>query len=230
MAITFVTGNASSLDSTGTISSHVVTSGTDRVLILFSAEGGDTTPQSITGVTWNTSENFTKLGRAAVSAGIDNDYCAEIWYLVNPTATTANCVITLDGASGAREYYLLEANGVNQTTPFRDFTTAFQNTEDTTITATLSSAVGDVVVDAAACGAHRTKTVGASQTQLFNATGAYSTSNRPELGVSWEAGAASVTMSWSLNNANRWATVLGSLQPSAASAGQVVISASSDIQ
>jgi len=72
-----------------TISGFTVAANSNRVLIV-SADVYDAA-QNITGITWNGTENF--VFGVAVDAG-SSDRRAEIWYLVNPTATTADVVTT----------------------------------------------------------------------------------------------------------------------------------------
>lgn len=71
--------------------SHVAGGGADCVLMVGVSIDSDTV--NVDTITFNTSESFTQL-RNDVNAGANS---SEIWYLLNPTDTTANIVVTLDG-------------------------------------------------------------------------------------------------------------------------------------
>lgn len=116
---------------------------------------------------------------------------ARLWYFVNPPLGSTNIVIGFSstddyGFCGCSSY-----NNVDQTTVFHNASTASSNASP--ITVDVSSVAGELVVDATAAG-DGALTVGGGQTEVFN--GASS-----GLGVfhgahSYEAGAATVTMSW----------------------------------
>ena len=99
--------------------SQVVSAGTDRGLFVCSQARHNATPgKSITSVSFNGSEAFTKV-RADARAGVSNaGFTTELWYLVAPTVTNANVVITYSGANvdaiGASATLL---TGVSQTSP-----------------------------------------------------------------------------------------------------------------
>src|SRR6185436_18196667 len=104
-------------------------------------------------------------GTGAANGGQDR---AELFYLANPPVGAANVVITLGAGKnkrivgGAVTFF-----GVDQTTTVGTSNTNTGNT--TTPTVTLSSASGQVVVDAmTANGDAGTPTVGSGQTQSYN--------------------------------------------------------------
>jgi len=81
---------SSSGGTSGTISSFVVPSGTNKCILVGVAIRGD---QYVTGITFNTSENFVKVDSDKYSTGTGS-LTIELWKLVNPTSTTANIVVT----------------------------------------------------------------------------------------------------------------------------------------
>jgi len=114
-----------------TFSSFTVANNSNRILIL--ACGTYNSSPDITSVTWNSTETFTKIASKRTVAS----YNCELWYLINPTATTANCVIgsTGMGQMGACLYSfynvdqsspigtpVTKAYETNTTSPFIDIT------------------------------------------------------------------------------------------------------------
>jgi hypothetical protein len=98
--------------STLTITS-VAPSGSDRAIVVCVAENG-TSGKNVSTVAFNTSESFTKIAEA----GQDNA-TAGLWYLPNPTETTANVVITMNipETAGAIMATGITLTGAQQTTP-----------------------------------------------------------------------------------------------------------------
>lgn len=155
---------------------------------------------TVTYVTGQTVSAVSYNGTALVTAGAASEFGKGVhlwkWDMANGAVPTgAHTVsVTMTGTVaciiGAASY-----TGVDQTTPVSGYTatTGF----DVTPTINVTSAVGDLVVDGVATpGA---TTVDASQTQEMNVfTSTYMG------GASREAGAASVTMSWTAPN-NAWA-------------------------
>lgn len=90
--------------------STTVSSGSDRLLVC--RVSFETAANAVSGIVFNTSETFTKLDHSAASSFSR----VEIWYLVNPTVTTANVVATSAGSihwAIAVEVF----TGADQTTP-----------------------------------------------------------------------------------------------------------------
>lgn len=147
------------------------------------------------------------LTKAADADDGGNRCAAEVWYLVNPSAATADLVVTCTSARRIQwTAYCL--TGVAQGTPVGTGVTATGN--DTTPTVAASSAAGELVIDAVAALADTdtlsglTLTVGAGQTQTGQGL---ASSGAPAVrgGSSREAGGSSVTMSWTLSTTTRWA-------------------------
>lgn len=82
-----------------TISSFTVGNNANRILVVgVSIEDNANGPDMpVTGITWNTSENFTKIRHDAFGSPDDSNR-SELWYLLNPTATTASVVVSFTGA------------------------------------------------------------------------------------------------------------------------------------
>jgi len=125
-----------------TISSFTVASNSNRILIVCPDVGQGT--QEVSGITWNTDEDFTRA--VAANAGGGANRRAEIWYLINPTATTADIVTTwgsaaIDKGMGVYSYY-----NVDQTTPLGITNT--DTASGTTTTGTLTpTTAGSLIVD-----------------------------------------------------------------------------------
>lgn len=193
------TGNVSTL----TISSHVV-SGANPCLIVKVA-GRDTT-DTVTGVTWNTTEDLDLVSRDR-----NGDSFSEMWVLANPTATTANVVVSLTGTGrtvGAASTY----SGCDQATPVRAAGVTTANGTDAAPTTDVVANADEMVVDSlgqvsagpdTAAGDHNerhddsfvgggTDTRGASQDVL--------------------SAGATETMGWTMGGSDNWAIVAAPLQ------------------
>ena len=141
---------------------------------------------------------------------------SEIWYLVAPPAGTGTVKVTLSTArpivAGAISF-----EGAHQSMPLGAYSGSVGNTS--TPSGTVTSASGEIAVDALslkwASGRTATPALG-----------------RPELeqireeqqsgiigGASTEPGAASVTMSWTLNAADVWAHSLVTVKPAPSGKG-----------
>lgn len=176
--------------------SHTV-SGSDRYLICHAFLYGNS--QSVSTWTWNTSENLT-----SITSAVNGSAKVEMWGIKAPSTGTHNWVLTATGSTdivaGCGSY-----TGVNQTTPLG---TASQGAGASTApSVTVSSAAGELVVDGLAVDSPSGSgyTLGAGQTERWSHTVAGGNFNNPEAVSSTEAGAASVTMSYTLNNSWNWA-------------------------
>ena len=180
------------------------TAGTNRCGIFATAIGSD----AISGVTWD-GVAMTLVGTQI--SGVESRV-ATIWRIINPPTGASNIVMTLSAGSsgygGVTSY-----NNCHQTTPVRASGGATGTASPATVT--VSSAANDLVVDAVQYeGSGTPPAVGAGQTSRWTGDqggwfGAGST----------EAGAASVTMSWTLTTPTDWAIFAASLQPAAAASG-----------
>jgi len=88
-------GSHSANASSQTLSSHVVTSGTDLLIVC----EGHRSNQTTTGVDFNTSEALTLIADNAAAIVDQNDPYISVWGIVSPTATTADIVATYSGGT-----------------------------------------------------------------------------------------------------------------------------------
>lgn len=109
-----------------TLSNFTVGNNPDRILLVGISIRDDSTVSSIT---FNTSENFSYVTGVGQSTGTSRT-SVEIWKLVNPTATTADIVVTLDSAPFMAKVGAISLFTVHQT-------------DSTPTTATQTGASGD---------------------------------------------------------------------------------------
>ena len=150
--------------------------------------------QTITAVT------FGGVALTKVAAAVDSN-SSDWWWLAAPVAGTANIVITTVGgswiASGARNVNLSDLTGAPR------FRFASANASSTAPSVTITSEVGGLVLDAVYSDSNnQVFTVGAGQTQQFAQNSIANTDSKTA--GSSEAGAASVTMSWTLSISDAW--------------------------
>ncbi len=142
------TTNTSSSGTTITNSSFTVANNSNRILIVCAyrfGSGGD-----ISGITWNSSESFT---RATFRDGSTETGRTEIWYLVNPTATTSNIVTTWDASTSRRGAGVYSFYNAKQTSPIG--ATAYDD-EITTVTdgAITPTVSGSMIIDCIGSGSN----------------------------------------------------------------------------
>jgi len=180
--------------------SHTV-SGANRVLYVGVASYGS----AVSGVTYNGDALSEVWNTSRASA-----YYSSGWILVAPDTGTHDVVVTYTGTASAWQDQGISAisfTGANQTTPNGTAVTA--NNYSTSASVTVSTGVGEIVVDAARAG--NGLTVGSDQTRRL-------TSPQDKSGASTQAGADGGVMSWSLTIQN-WAIGAVSIKPAAAATG-----------
>lgn len=175
---------ASGVSATSASWSHTCT-GSDRCLyVAISLDGsGDANPTATyAGVA------MTRLASVFAQQGL------ALFRLVNP-ATGANTVQVNWSAPFVRATVALSFVGVDQTTPDSGTASAFEVATGTSVSHNISSATGGMVVDAFSlnAGSVAGTTAGAGQTGFVSESGVAATA----CGMSYEAGAPTVTMSWS---------------------------------
>ena len=181
------------------------TAGSNRCAIWHAGWGDDLS--NITTITYA----GTGMTSAVVVDG--SGITGAIYRFLNPTTAGSDVAVSwgaaVYGACGCSSY-----NGVDQTTPVSGTANA-TNLSSTPATVNITSATGEVVVDG--CGqAYATPTVGAGQTQVFNSDGG----SGFYFGLgSREAGAATVTMSWTFSGNQGWVIVAASLKAAAEAGG-----------
>jgi len=132
---------SATVGTTLTESAFTVANNSNRILIV--CAGVQAAGQTISGITWNGVENFTRAVFLSDSVGSRT----EIWYLVNPTATTADVVTTWGtsvtrGGSGVYSFY-----NVNQVSPIGVTNTASAVTGATTTGTLTPTTGGSLIVD-----------------------------------------------------------------------------------
>lgn len=158
-----------------------------------------------------TSISFAGTNMSAIKTNISANSVASGLYglaVGSIAAGTYNVIITW--SSAAQEFVLGASSwhNVHQSSPLGTAATATGGSS-TTPTVNVSSATGEVVVDMLEVDNGVTMTVGAGQTQRWQFRQASHTSG----GCSSEAGAATVTMSWTLGSTDFWAITGVSLKP-----------------
>ena len=140
--------------------------------------------------------NSVAMDCVAVSSG-GTQWVHEVWYLASPGSVTANVVIT---PIGSNTWISAASNNVSGGTRPDHF--VFATGTSTTPSAAIPSAVGDLVLDLVSSDAtSQTWMQGAGQTLIGSNTSANSD---VKCANSSEAGAASVTMSWTLGASDAW--------------------------
>lgn len=165
---------------------------------------------SVSSVVWDSGGANTALTRKGQKQDSGTGW-AEIWHLLSPASGTKLIKVTYS-ASAAVTTGSASYSGVDQTTPFN--AASPESAAGTTATATvnITSAVGELVIDSVNDNenAPDTLVVGGGQTTISNISVGTNTAGA----CSEEAGAASVTMSWSgLTLSAPWAIVGVSLKP-----------------
>ena len=149
----------------------------------------------MTGVTYN----GVAMTLGGSLNGSDGDRTT-LFYLVAPATGANNVVVTFSATTFSAVAGAVSFSGVHQSAPVGSYVSASGTSTAPSVNA--SSEAGGMVIDCLAVAVGGAPSVGASQTQRWNdnettggETGAGST----------EAGAASVTMSWSLGSSYAWA-------------------------
>jgi hypothetical protein len=130
-----------------------------------------------------------------------------LWIFKNPpsgaSTIQANFSEVMNGVTISASTYC----NVDQTTSTGTLAKARGN--GTTATVNVTSAAGELVIDAVYVQGNTALTIGGGQTQRYNQNGSADPSHRS----SEEAGAASVTMSWTWTGAVEWAILGVPLKP-----------------
>lgn len=192
--------------------------GTDRVLIV-RVQGADPNPVNISSVTYN-GVAATRIDAAASQRDFGAySFFVEFWRLLAPATggafdivvtPAAECEVLTGGASSW-------AGADRSSNVIRGAQTASSASSGSAVSLAIASAVGDVGIDAACAGNNWDPSEGANQTLLHKGTSgvAGGTGFQIDHGSSYEAGASSVTMSWSNGGANSvgWVQSAISIRP-----------------
>ncbi len=136
-----------------------------------------------------------------------------MWYIATSGVSSKNVVITLSGSESSVGNYTLDGAAtsfinVNTAAPFRGFASKSGGNDGTSPSVTITSAVNDLVFDAACNGTAFTSS-GQTNNWMTNYTQATACG---AAAVSTEVGASSVTMSWVTSN-DWWTDLAASLEP-----------------
>lgn len=191
--VAHVAGDAEGEGATG-ISLSMSPSGSNRALycIVTQAPGGGADVDAVS-ATFNTSESMTVIHTDTTT---NSNRHIRIFRRTAPTATTANVVFTWAGGNHMRAI-CAAYSGVDQTTPEDAVQTTDGTSGNTSSSVNVSSATGDMVMDAVVSSAGAVFTVGAGQTeinQMTTDTGA----GHQGIASSYESGSTTTTMSWAL--------------------------------
>ena len=172
--------------------SHPVSSGNNRILIVGIALADNS--QTVSSITYG-GVALTRITTSVARNTVD------LWRLVAPTVGTANIVANWTGNKDMAGWSGTFTN-VDQTNPIGNSQIA--NGNNGTPTVTVSAASGDLVVDMlSANGDAGTVTIGGGQTLICSGQTGTGTGDCRGFS-SYEAGAASVTMSWSQTANKDW--------------------------
>lgn len=190
MAVAFSSAASDSANFVSSLSFAASTAGSDRAI--FVTTGINSTTTDVTGITYDGADlNF-------VNRVIGGGFTVELWELTAPTTGSNTVVVTWNAsASGTAFAGVMSFTGVSQGMPSNNFQSASGNSATQTITVT--SKVDDFVLDSLMV--FQIPTIGSGQTQRFTEGGFDLWRG------STEAGAASVTMSWTTSISSTYALV-----------------------
>lgn len=158
--------------------------------------------RSVDSITWGGVDITANVVKSAGHDGVGRKILGMYYYL-DPPASAADVVVSLSGTGSTFDVFVeAEAwSGVDQTTPYENLTATADDEGQTASPASISvaSEAGSAVKDAYyqwdnGEGTTAVITVGAGQTSIQELEG--NSGNGACFGASYEAGAASVTMSW----------------------------------
>jgi len=140
------------------IPNFTVADNSNRILIAVAVRYDNSQVGNVSEITWNTDEEFES---AIVN---DNDYgISEIWYLVNPTATTANIDCTWDATTTHRGIGVYSFYNVNQSSPIGSSPTD-EGVSIATTGQIIPATTGSIIVD---CNVSSSNAAALTQTQTL---------------------------------------------------------------
>jgi len=209
MAVTFDARTTGSNPSGGSITvSHTAAADADCVIfcVYWLSDAG----RSINSITWN-GTSLSLVGSSTVLGAVT----AAIYQLTGITTGTRNAVVNFNGPPGIIALLVATYKGVNQTTPCGTPQTTSGNSNSFSLS--VSSASGNIVIDALNYTLSATATVGANQTEMINLN--VGGSNDVIAVGSREDGASSVTMSIDLSTSRNGAYIAVDVQAAAGGGG-----------
>lgn len=207
MAVAFdALGPGSSGAGTGNVTniswSHTCGSGSNRLLVVGIGMGGSNAGVTIS-VTYGAS-TLTSAGQ--INSNNQPDGFAQLFYLIAPSSGANTITVT---NTGGQQRDLtggsLSFTGVDQTTPLANTNTNFGSGTNPTVT--ITSASGNMVVDAVVCGSPLISS-GQTLQWMNNLNGNTGAGNAAQ---STASGASSVTMSYT-SNSDWWGIIGASIQ------------------
>lgn len=190
---------------TTTFAHTVASSGVGKILIV-GTSCKYTTGRWVSGITYG-GDALAKKTRYAWFGGTQY---LELWYLVNPPTGANNVIVTYNG--NVNDVCVSASyTGVDPTSPFGTLTNA-GGTGTALAAPSVTSELGQLVIDIATVerAAAPTVTAGAGQTERVKK---YETTSLLWAGISEEAGAASVDMTWGQGDSRGWAILAVPLKP-----------------
>jgi hypothetical protein len=188
-----------------------VASESDRILLVGLMASIAAESAHVASVTYN-GVALTRLLRRSQPSLLDGD----LWYLINPDTGTHNVVATHDETPSDFAGVSVGYRNVHQTTPFGNSGTTGGTAAP--MTQDVSSATDELVVDVLAFAVAGGVTVGGGQTQRGNQLEA----SVWGAAMSEEAGASTVTMSWTGASVIGWSSLVASMRGPAAAASGIV--------
>jgi hypothetical protein len=186
MAVTVTDSVIAHGSSTATVETgNLTVASGDRLLVFVGNSDG--TPQAVSAVKWGGSAG-TNLSQSHDTGVVQSFLRGEAWLLTNPTAQTSTVHVTLAASVTQASVIAVSLAGASAT--LGTIAAANGNGVGAAASVAVGSATGDLVVDFL----YRlalSQNVGAGQTQLEQSGGVEAVA-----ASSTEAGAASVTMSW----------------------------------
>lgn len=167
MAITYDTVGTGYADDVSVSASLTVANNGDRVLIALIGIGRSTGAEQISTVKWNTTESFTFSGY--VDNGVDQS--AEIWYLINPTATSSSVVATAISGTPDLSITAISLYGAAQTDAVVGFVSSTGNSTTPSLNITTTTNNSWIIDILAVEDSSKTYTPGASQVERSDFTG-----------------------------------------------------------
>jgi hypothetical protein len=205
MAIAFDAASSDRTDGATSLTFSHTCTGSDRLLIVaLCVQSGASSPTA----------TYNGTSMTLVDSITSTWVHTYMFRLIAPTTGANNVALSWTGSDAAIGL-ATSYTGVDQTTPLG--TSATASGTSTAVTVDVSSASGELVVDAVAydqnCGG-QTITVGASQTERLNILTVSACGITA--GMSTESGAGATTMSWTGSDSQNWTTVGVPLKPSGA--------------
>lgn len=201
-AVTFDAVSTGSADPTSVTFSHTTTTSADRFIL-----GGIHTFANGSEAGSHTSYSYAGAALTGIVNAVKNNSngMVSLWGRTAPATGANNCVAS--GISGYAIWAMaITFYDVNQTTSYSGNTSTTGNSSGPSLAVT--STVGAIVADYMChTDGTTTPTVGADQTSRFSHAG------NPRGNGSTEAGAASVTMSWTLDATRQWSYAAVSVDP-----------------